>query len=146
MLSDEFLKGFRSAVSAYAMNTPRGAYDANRFTPRTRARHFTQRRRAADQFEEELTNRSDDDRLLPDELLEIIRRQVDPDTYQWLCDVLNDTANNQDSDEEEEDGMSSEPANDQPPKFSGRPTPNEAPPQTDEACFRVDGWEHNSSV
>jgi hypothetical protein len=22
------------------------------------------------------------------------------------------------------------------------PTPNEAPPQTDEACFRVDGWKH----
>ena len=23
---------------------------------------------------------------------------------------------------------------------------NEAPPQTDEACFRVDGWKHTSSV
>jgi hypothetical protein len=23
---------------------------------------------------------------------------------------------------------------------------NEAPPQTDEACFRVDGWKHSSSV
>ena len=129
MLSNEFIKGFRAAVSSYAMNTPRGAYDARpSFTPRTRAsdrldeeelnkaddnRPFTPRTRASDQFEEELTSESDDNRPLPDELMELIRRQVDPDTYQWLCDALNDTANNQDFDE---------PAEDEPPPFSGRPT------------------------
>ena len=26
------------------------------------------------------------------------------------------------------------------------PIPNEAPPQTDEACFCVDGWKHTSSI
>jgi uncharacterized protein involved in exopolysaccharide biosynthesis len=33
-----------------------------------------------------------------------------------------------------------------PPLRASSPKPNEAPPQTDEACFRVDGWEHASSV
>jgi hypothetical protein len=125
MLSDEFLKGFRSAVSAYAMNTPRGgAHDAKprftprtrasdeeelrnkaddnrRFTPRTRARHFTPRTRASGQFEEE-TNKSDDDRSLPMELMEIIRSQLDPDAYQMLKDALNGNASDQDPDEEED--------------------------------------------
>jgi len=96
MLSNEFLKGFSRAVQAYGMNKPRRvAYDAKpaRFTPRTRA---------SDQLnEEELTNNAGDNRPLPDELMDLLRRQLDPDTYQMLCEALNGSAGDQDPDEED---------------------------------------------
>jgi hypothetical protein len=151
MFSDEYLKGFRSAVSAYAMNTPRGAYDA-------KPTRFTPRRPASDQtaIKPERTSKPDNEQPLSDELMALLHAQLDPDTFQMLKDALNGTADDQDPDEEEDqpaslspslidkicelvgphlsdgnfeqfkqllDGVSSKLAEDLPPPFSGRPTP-----------------------
>jgi hypothetical protein len=90
MFSNEFLKGFRSAVQAYGMNKPRGAYDARP--------SFTPRKRASDQFNEEEQAKASD-RGLPNELLDLLRTQLNPDTYQMLTDALNGRANDQEDDQ-----------------------------------------------
>src|SRR5215469_9533328 len=106
MFSQQYLRGFRSAVQAYGMDKPRGgAYDAKpSFTPRTRPRFFTRRTRATDQTPNE--QEPDNNRPLSDELMEQLHNQLVPDTFQMLVDELNElngTANDQDDPDDEEE-------------------------------------------